>query len=591
MKGKIFLFLFALPFFGVGVWMLFAISSDVFDAWQMRDWVSAEAQLSKAGYETHSGDGSDTYEAFAVYSYRFDGQIYSNDRIGLTDGADNIGDYQTDTGRWLSSSQSRGESINIYVNPSDPQDSVIVRDLRWGMIGFRAIFVFIFGGVGLGLIILVLRAPKDKEVMASAFVKQPWLLNADWQTRTIRSSSKLSMYFTWGFAAFWNLISAPLPFIMHREIIEKENYVALIAVLFPLIGIGLIVWAIRRTLEWKRFGAAPVALDPFPGAIGGNVGGMIDIRQPFASSAAFRLTLTSIYSYMSGSGDSRSRSESAKWQDSQVAHAQSGPTGTRLMFRFNVPKDLQESDAAREGSEYFLWRLNVRADLEGVDFDRDYEIPVYATGEESSQISAHNLQRARGESDRLDDAAVLKNVRRQVGANGAELLYPVGRNRMSALIGTTVGGIFAATGVFLISAEGLLFFGGIFASIGSLLVLASLYSVFNSLQIIRGAVSVKTVRRVLGFPVRRKQIKHRNFVRFSRRSSFQTQAGNRHVMHYSIFVEDNRGQKLIVGEGLKGEGEARAAIRLTAGILGLKPAVDPDEGSVSDSFNVLASDR
>jgi len=591
MKGKIFLFLFALPFFGVGVWMLFAISSDVFDAWQMQDWVSTKAQLSNAGYETHAGDDSDTYEAFAVYSYRFQGQDYTNDRVGLTDGADNVGDYQTDLGRWLSSNQSRGELIDIYVNPSDPQDSVIVRDLRWGMIGFRSIFVLVFGGVGLGLIVRVLRAPKEQDTTAPEFVTQPWLLNTDWRTRMIRSNSKSSMYLTWGIAAFWNLISAPLPFTVYREVLQKENYVALVAILFPLIGIGLIVWAIRRTLEWKRFGAAPVALDPFPGAIGGNVGGMIDIRQAFESSAVFRLTLTSIHSYMSGSGDSRSRRESAKWQDSQVAHVQPGPTGTRLTFRFNVPRDLQESDAARKDSEYYLWRLNVQADLEGVDFDRDYEIPVYATGEESSQISARNLQSARGESDRLDDAAVLTNIRHKVGANGAELLYPAGRNRVSALIGTIAGGLFAATGIFLISAQGLLFIGGVFASLGSLLLLASLYSVFNSLQVIRDAASVKTVRRVLGFPVRRRKLNNRDFVRFGRRSTFQTQAGNRHVMHYSIFLEDNRGQKLVVGEGLKGEGEARAAIRLTAGILGLKSLLDSDQGIVADGFDVLASDR
>jgi hypothetical protein len=591
MKGKIFIILFALPFFGVGVWMLFAISSDVFDTWQMQDWQSVEARLSNAGYETHSGEDSDTYEAFAVYSYRYQGGEYTNDRIGLTDGADNIGDYQADIGRRLSDTWSRGEPINIYVNPVAPQDSVIDRNLRWGMIGFRAIFVFTFGGIGLGLIILALRTPKPKDATAPKFTKQPWLLNDDWQTSVIRSNSKSSMYFTWGFAAFWNLISAPLPFVMYREIIQKENYVAIIAALFPLIGVGLIVWAIRRTLEWKRFGAAPVTLDPFPGGIGGNVGGAIDIRMPFASGIAFRLTLTSIYSYMSGSGDSRSRKESAKWQDSVIGHAQSGLLGTRLTFRFDVPTDLRESDAERADSSYYLWRLNVQADLEGVDFDRDYEIPVYATGEESLHLSAHNMQSARGQSERLDDIAVEEKIRRRMGAAGAELFYPPGRNRLSALVGTTIGGLFAAAGWFLVFSEGLTFFGGVFATIGSLIVLASLYSVLNSLQIVSESASLSTVRRVLGIAVRRRQIRRQEFVRFGHRSSSQTQAGKRHVIHYSIFAEDAQGQKVTVGEGFDGEGEARAAIRLVANVLGLQSDDDSVEEARAEQFDVLAANR
>ena len=74
MKGKLFLSLFALPFAGVGVWMLWSISSTLFDAWQMRDWVQVEARLTSGGYETHSGDDSDTYEAQARYRYRFAGR-------------------------------------------------------------------------------------------------------------------------------------------------------------------------------------------------------------------------------------------------------------------------------------------------------------------------------------------------------------------------------------------------------------------------------------------------------------------------------------------------------------------------------------
>ena len=60
MKGKIFMFLFALPFFGIGVWMGYSAGANLVDAWQMKQWVQVQGTLTRAGYETHSGDDSDT---------------------------------------------------------------------------------------------------------------------------------------------------------------------------------------------------------------------------------------------------------------------------------------------------------------------------------------------------------------------------------------------------------------------------------------------------------------------------------------------------------------------------------------------------
>ena len=120
------------------------------------------------------------------------------------------------------------------------------------------------------------------------------------------------------------------------------------------------------------FGPSPVTLDPFPGSVGGHVGGTIDLELPYASGHAFKLTLTAARSYISGSGKRRSRKEKATWQDSLYAHAQPGARGTRLTFRFDVPDGLAESDAQQNTESYNLWRLNLQADLPGADLDRDF---------------------------------------------------------------------------------------------------------------------------------------------------------------------------------------------------------------------------
>ena len=591
MKARIFTSLFALPFAGVGVWMLWSIGSTVIDAWQMNSWLPAEATVINAGYTTSSGDDSDTYEAYAQYRYYWNGQRFTGDRVSISAGGDNIGDYQTETGRRLSAAQRSGQPITVYVNPAQPSEAIVNRDIRWGMIGFKSIFVFVFGGVGFGLIYAAFRTPKTKDATLPRYADKPWLLNDKWQTDTIRSGSKATMWGAWAFAAFWNLISAPLPFVLFDEVTNKQNYIALVGLLFPLIGIGLLWWAIARSLEWRRFGQAPFKMDPFPGSIGGHVGGVIDLNLPFDPQARFQLTLTNLYSYVSGSGKNRSRKESAKWQDKLVAHAEPGSGGTRLTFRFDVPDDLNASDAQRDSKSYHQWRLNLSADLDGPDIDRDYDIPVYATAEQSRWVSAHAARNARSEQNKIDDAAVIKTVDIRSGASGRQIVYPMGRNLGQSFVGFLIGGIFAGVGGFLIVSEGQALFGGVFGFVGSVITIGSLYMLFNSLEVSQDGMSIRTVRRILGIPVKRRSMRRNDFAKFSRSTSMQSQSGNKHVVYYSIQAVDRQGNEMTIGESFKGDNEAAAAIRMLSRELGLHPreqaAANDVQGAGED---VLAAD-
>jgi hypothetical protein len=561
----------------------------------MQSWQATEARLIRAGYETHSGDDSDTYEAYATYTYQYRGQQFTNDRVAIATGADNIGDYQQDTGRQLSAAFNGDATITIHVNPDDPRESIIDRNLRWGLIGFKGIFLFVFGAVGLGLIIVAFRAPKEKNTSNPVYRDQPWLANDAWQTPNLKSSSKKTMYFTWGFAALWNLIAAPLPFLMFDEVVGKENYMALIGLVFPLVGIWLIVWAVRSTLEWRRFGPAPVTLDPFPGAIGGHVGGTINVNLPYDSSAKIILTLTNLHSYVSGSGKNRSRREKANWQDKQVACTEPSGNGTRLSFRFDVPEALNESAADQSGNDYHLWRLNLKADLPGTDIDRDYEIPVYATQEKSRHISTRAIESARRHTDQIDDQAIKNAVQLQSGVGGREMLFPAGRNIGPALGGLIVGAVFGAIGWYVIVEDGSdifgKFFGGIFGIAGLLAILGSLYAVLNSLQVVKNTTELRTARRVFGIPIKRSRMHLNDLVRFSKGSSFQSQSGRKHVVHYSIYAEDSHGQKIVVGEGFKGDSQANAAIRFLTRDFGLTPQEDQAGIASNIDFDYLAADN
>ena len=591
MKGKIFLVLFALPFFGIGAWMAWSVGSTLTEAWRMQDWPAVEATLLNAGYTTHSGDDSDTYEAYAEYTYIYHGQQYGGTRVAISGGADNIGDYQQDLGRELSNAWNSGQRIRVFVNPGNPTESIYDRTVRWGLIGFKSIFILVFGGFGLGLLIFVFRAPKSKDPHDPRFADKPWLANDKWQGTPILSNSKLAMYASWGFATFWNLISAPLPFVLYGEVVDKGNWPALLGLLFPLIGLGLIGWAVRQTREWRRFGAAPLTLDPFPGAIGGHVGGTIDVNLPFDSTHRFSLTLTCIRSYISGSGKNRSRKESAEWQESQVAHVGSGGSGSRLSFRFDVPDNLEPSDADQSDDRYYLWRLNLKADLPGTDIDRDYEIPVYPTGERSRSLSGFAVDEARADQRQADTEAVRKIVRFSHGIDGKSMLYPVGRNLAGGLGALVFGSVFAGAGWFLLSHEGEVLMGTIFGAVGLLIVLAGLYLPLNSLEVIREGGRIKSIRRLLGFPIRTTIMRQSEFARFKKKASSKTRSGKNHTVYYALEAVDVNGQKMTIGEGFKGVNEARAAAELIAREFGLvtreKSALPEDQ---PDMGNFLAAD-
>jgi hypothetical protein len=132
-----------------------------------------------------------------------------------------------------------------------------------------------------------------------------------------------------------------------------------------------------------------------------------------------------------------------------------------------------------------------------------------------------------------------------------------------------VGSTFAAVGWWLVVEEGQRLFGSIFGGIGALVAIGTLYTMLNSLEVSRDANGIKTVRRILGIPIKRSYMNAHEFSFFKKDSRYQTNGGGKHVMHYSIYAVDRHGDKIVVGEGFKGDSQAEAAIRLIGTELGL----------------------
>lgn len=552
--ARIGIFFFSLPFasFGTG-FFIFLVYPELSDWIDTNSWQPVQASLVAVKLETNSSSDSTTYKATATYQYFYNGQGYTNNRVALSTEADNIGSFQEDIGRQLEQSYQQKHPIQVWVNPENPQDAVINREMRWGLLSIKMIFVVAFGGIGFVLMYAAVTSkPGNKQqTIQQVSDPQPWLTKKDWASPVIRSGAKKSVWMMWGFAIFWNAFSI-LAATKIPEVLQKGEYGILVILLFNLVGLGLLVFAIVKTLEWRRFGTTPLTMDPHPGAIGGHVGGEIDVKLPYQSERKFKVTLSNIHSYVSGSGKNRSRHEKVKWQDMAMVNGVPSLQGTRLSFRFDVPDGLRASE--EHSDSYNKWNLGIEADLPGVDLNRQFEIPVFQTSEKSRFID---------DSHSATDSDVMVQdlpVQIQQEHGKTELNYPPGRTKGMAIGLSAIGSIFLGIGIFLgykywtdSNPEVILFImGSLFFLVGLLLDVGGIYTLINALEVTIDISGVKTVRKVLGIPLFQRKV-GRNQLR-DIQIKRGAQAGN--TVFYSIFLITMDNRRIKIGESFVGSSTA-----------------------------------
>ena len=539
--------LFGLPFFLVGAgFLLWSVIPTLYDGWRMQSWATVYGQLTHADLSVNHSDDSTTYSVDARYHYTISGREFSHDRVAINSGGDNIGNFQQDLGRRLEYLHANHQPVTVFYNPADPADAVLNRDIRWGLLGFKMIFVLVFGGVGAGMMVWGVRG--KRRIKVDDPDATPWLTRPEWQGGVIKSQAKGGMIAIWVFASIWNLISAPLAFQI-TDLWHEEGPVALIALLFPLVGLGLLFWAIKLTMEWRRFGVTPLTMDPYPGSINGDVGGEVRVNIPYRPDMVCKVTLSNIYSYVSGSGKNRSRNERVEWQDEGYARILRYAHGIGLQFRFEVPDHLTESQESAD--RYYLWRLNVELEVEGTDLDRSFEIPVYKTGDRSRSIKINSVTERPAGVPELKATDLLPLTTR---GNLMEIYYPVLRKPGRSLALLLFGGIFAGVGMFLwteAAREGFMLYmmSLVFSLVGWAIVATAIWSAFNSLRVTMDGRTLSSTRSLLGIKLSNHQFEYTDVLGIEAKEGMKSQSGNKHSMEYSILARIP-GKKIILAEHL-----------------------------------------
>ena len=170
-----------------------------------------------------------------------------------------------------------------------------------------------------GFPLLIFGITAKKLAMRAAVPKpsadeKPWLKRKDWAAGRITSGTRKSVVLLWIFTLFWNAVSAPFVFTAIPNQWHNGNNVVLIALFFPIVGIGMIIFALSTTLAWRKFGQSIFDMAAIPAAPGGTLEGEIQVKTRLQPQHGLHLRLSCIRQTTSGSGKNRHTEEKILWQ-------------------------------------------------------------------------------------------------------------------------------------------------------------------------------------------------------------------------------------------------------------------------------------
>ena len=260
---------------------------------------------------------------------------------------------------------------------------------RIGAISFGSVFAVIGAGLIFAGTYGYSKQKRQVEVQA-ANPNSPWLWRKDWAATRVESRNKSTAIGWWIAAVLVNMMSLPFSLSAVAHISQNFDPAYLVPAVFEIIGLLLLFAAIRATIRLERFGHAYFELNSLPFFPGGHVAGVIHFQLQTDTPHGVDLKLSCIRRVITGSGNNRSTQSVPLWEDSKNVPAPSlsrGPFDTIIPVDFLTPPDAYQTDHEHP-SDQVLWLLDVKADVPGVDYTDQFELPVFHTSQSQSAFPA-----------------------------------------------------------------------------------------------------------------------------------------------------------------------------------------------------------
>jgi hypothetical protein len=350
-------------------------------------------------------------------------------------------------------------------------------------------------------------------VEAAPSADAPWMRRKDWASGWIRSRGVAQLVLWWVVAGLWNGFMLILIHFFRGS--PGEEDVVKVLLLFELIGLGILVWVVRRTLGWLRYGGSVLELASTPGVIGGMLEGRIHTGIKTFPAKPIRIVLTCLRRRSVKRGVRGHKeidtSTDILWQADRSVAVEAftrGLRGLTIPLRIGIPFGLPGSDSSDPDNQIH-WQLVVTGDLPGVDFRAEFPVPAFVTATSRSDWTREKVDEMadRERSQEVPPGSIPDESRetpsgtRPTRYGGTEYLFRAGIPRKKATL-LTLAAVLVCAGSFGLY----LWLGelGPFAVLpgiaGLLLLIASVGAwTFKSRVLIENG-SVRVRKSVLGIP-------------------------------------------------------------------------------------------
>ena len=184
--------------------------------------------------------------------------------------------------------------------------------------------------------------------------------------------------------------SCPYPWGAFPRVFRTQDPTYIIPAALGIIGLLVLFGAIRATIRIKRFGKTYFEMASLPYSPGSRLAGNIHIHLDTDVRRGVDLKLWCTRSVVTDFGNQRSTHVVPLWEESKSIPPTSlvrGPLDTIIPVEFTIPPDAPQTDHDNPDDQ-IQWSLKVNADVPGVNYSDEFELPVFRTAHSPEAAAA-----------------------------------------------------------------------------------------------------------------------------------------------------------------------------------------------------------